>query len=57
MYEIIFELLDGTDRSLVTDSYATAYNTFDFYARQLSLFGLFRVHFVNYEEESMITAS
>ena len=57
MYEIIFELLNGTDRSLVTNSYATAYNTFDFYARQLSLFGLFRVHFVNYEEKTMITAS
>lgn len=56
MYEVIFEKANGKSESVTTNNYATARNTFYFYAEQKSLFGLVHVYFVNneYMEDSMV---
>ena len=56
MYEVIFEKTNGNSESVTTNNYATARNTFYFYAEQKSLFGLTHVYFVNneYMEDSMV---
>ena len=56
MYEVIFEKANGSSNSVTTDNYASARNTFYFYAEQKSLFGLAHVYFVNneYVEDSMV---
>lgn len=56
MYEVIFEKADGNSKSITTNDYATARNTFYFYAEQTDLFGLAHVYFINNEciEDSMV---
>lgn len=56
MYEVIFEKANGSSEFVTTDNYATARNTFYFYAEQKGLFGLAHVYFINneYTEDSMI---
>lgn len=56
MYEVIFEKVNGGSEFVTTNDYATARNTFYFYAEQKSLFGLAHVYFINneYMEDSMI---
>ena len=56
-YTLVFEHLDGTDTYLETDNYASAWNTFVYYGNQLSLFGLFRIHFIDSVCEEVVTAS
>lgn len=49
MYEVIFERANGTSEAIVTNDYATANNTFFFYANQKRMFGLANVYFINNE--------
>lgn len=49
MYEIIILLLNGQETDLDSNDYATAWNTFDFYASQKTMFGIDQIFFVNYE--------
>lgn len=49
MYEVILISKRGHEWDFVMNDYATAWNTFDYYASQKELFGLEEVYFINHE--------